>query len=244
MDTLAQRRLARCYSVGDLRRAAKKRLPRAVFDFADGAAEDETTMHRNSAGFDGHDLVPSTLVDVADVRMATSVLGQPVELPVILAPTGMTRLFHPDGETAVARAGHGAGTIYTLSAMSKSSSAAAFAAAPMSSRLSRSARARACWAAPTCTGLQQAVRQASTARSSCCEPRSSGRSPSWVARTWPISTRRSDASASTHPGCTHTLCAEASASTPRVGDATTPVPEALIGRPGQGPSGRGPRVVG
>ena len=81
MDTLTQRRLARCYSVGDLRRAAKKRLPRAVFDFADGAAEDETTMHRNSAGFDGHDLVPSTLVDVADVRMATSVLGQPVEPP-------------------------------------------------------------------------------------------------------------------------------------------------------------------
>ena len=78
-------------------------------------------MQRNSAGFDRYDLLPSTLVDVADVRLATSVLGQAVEFPVILAPTGMTRLFHPDGEKGVARAAHRAGTIYTLSAMSSTS---------------------------------------------------------------------------------------------------------------------------
>ena len=78
-------------------------------------------MQRNSAGFDRYDLLPSTLVDVAEVRLATSVLGQAVEFPVILAPTGMTRLFHPDGEKGVARAAHRAGTIYTLSAMSSTS---------------------------------------------------------------------------------------------------------------------------
>ena len=130
MRSPRERRLARCHSIHDLRGTAKGRLPRAVFDFADGGAEDETTLRRNTAGFDRFELVPKVLVDVADVRINTSILGQQIDLPVILAPTGMNRLFHPDGERAVARAGHRAGTVYTLSSMSSMSIAELAAAAP------------------------------------------------------------------------------------------------------------------
>ena len=116
-----ERRLARCHSIADLRQVAKRRLPRAVFDYADGGAEDEVTERRNSAAFQRYDLVPKVLVDVSEVNITTTVLGQPIDLPLILAPTGLTRLFHHEGELAVARAAERAGTIYTLSALSSTS---------------------------------------------------------------------------------------------------------------------------
>ena len=112
------RRLARSHSIADLRRLAKRRLPRAVFDYADGAAEDEVTARRNEAAFEDYELLPRVLRDVSSVDLSTTVLGTPVSMPVLLAPTGMTRLFHHDGETAAARAAHRAGVVYTLSSLS------------------------------------------------------------------------------------------------------------------------------
>ena len=112
------RRLARSHSIADLRRLAKRRLPRAVFDYADGAAEDEVTARRNEAAFEDYELLPRVLRDVSSVDLSTTVLGTPVSMPVMLAPTGMTRLFHHDGETAAARAAHRAGVVYTLSSLS------------------------------------------------------------------------------------------------------------------------------
>ena len=111
-------RLARCHSIADLRRLTKRRLPRAVFDYADGAAEDEVTARRNEAAFEDYELLPRVLRDVSSVDLSTTVLGAPVSMPVLLAPTGMTRLFHHDGETAAARAAHRAGVVYTLSSLS------------------------------------------------------------------------------------------------------------------------------
>ena len=112
------RRLARSHSIADLRRLAKRRLPRAVFDYADGAAEDEVTARRNEAAFEDYELLPRVLRDVSSVDLSTTVLGTPVSMPVLLAPTGMTRLFHHDGEAAAARAAHRAGVVYTLSSLS------------------------------------------------------------------------------------------------------------------------------
>lgn len=113
-----ERRLARCYSIADLRRVAKRRLPRGVFDYVDGGAEDEVTERRNASGFENYELIPRVLLDVSEIDTSTTVLGRTIDFPVILAPTGMSRLVHHEGEPAVARAAQRAGTIYTLSSMS------------------------------------------------------------------------------------------------------------------------------
>ena len=112
------RTLARCHSIADLRRAARRRLPRAVFDYMDGAAEDEVTLRRNSDDFSQYELIPRCLTGVKDVDLSVSVLGVRIAAPFVLAPTGMSRLFHHAGEAAAARAAHKAGTMYSLSSMS------------------------------------------------------------------------------------------------------------------------------
>ena len=117
MLDITRRRLARCYSLADLRLAARRRLPGAVFDYLDGGAEDEVTLYRNSAGFAAYELLPRALVDVSRVDLQTTVLGQAVAWPVMLSPTGLSRLFHHEGEKAVVRAAARAGTIYTLSSV-------------------------------------------------------------------------------------------------------------------------------
>src|SRR4051794_41179042 len=96
---------------------ARKTVPRPIFDYADGAAWDEVTARRNRAAFEDVTLHPRALVDVSTVDLTTTVLGGEVALPIIVAPTGLTGLQHPDGEVAVARAAHAAGTITTLSTM-------------------------------------------------------------------------------------------------------------------------------
>jgi L-lactate dehydrogenase (cytochrome) len=111
------RRLARCHNIHDLRRAARRRLPRAVFDYVDGGAEDEHTLARNTRAFDDLALVPRVLRDVDDVDLTTTILGAPAALPIALAPTGFTRMTHHEGELAVARAAGRAGLPYTLSTM-------------------------------------------------------------------------------------------------------------------------------
>ena len=120
-DYVNNRILAGCHSIADLRRAAKRRLPRAVFDYMDGAAEDEVTLRRNQADFGRYELLPHFLVDVGNIDLSTRALGADLDAPFILAPTGMSRLFHHTGERAVARAAQKAGTMYSLSSVATTS---------------------------------------------------------------------------------------------------------------------------
>jgi L-lactate dehydrogenase (cytochrome) len=116
LDPVA-RRLARVANVADLRRIAKRRLPRGVFDYIDGGAEDERTLAENSAAFARIEFQPRVLRGVGTVDPATTLLGRPLPMPLVLAPTGFTRIADPDGELAVARAAARAGIPYTLSTL-------------------------------------------------------------------------------------------------------------------------------
>jgi L-lactate dehydrogenase (cytochrome) len=117
LDPVA-RRLARAASVADLRAIARRRLPRGVFDYIDGGAEDERTMAANAAAFAAVTFRPRVLRDVSEVDPSTTLLGRPLPLPLVLAPTGFSRIADPDGELAVARAAARAGLPYTLSTLS------------------------------------------------------------------------------------------------------------------------------
>ena len=112
-----ERRLSRAASVRDLRRIARKRLPRGVFDYIDGGAEDERTLRRNAEAFRRLEFRPRVLRDVGAVDTSTTLLGRPLPVPLVLAPTGFTRIATPGGELAVARAAARAGLPYTLSTM-------------------------------------------------------------------------------------------------------------------------------
>lgn len=107
--------LKRCQNIADLRRMAHWRVPAPMFHYMDGAAEDEITYRRNSSDFDHLEFLPRNLVDISEIDPSTTVMGQRIEFPVVLAPTGMSRLFHWEGERAVARAAARAGTVYSLS---------------------------------------------------------------------------------------------------------------------------------
>ena len=113
-----ERRLRRAASVADLRRIAKRRLPGGVFDYFDGGAEDERTLAANEAAFARTTFRPWVLRGVEKVDPGSPVLGTPVDYPLILAPTGFTRIADPQGELAVARAADRAGLPYTLSTLS------------------------------------------------------------------------------------------------------------------------------
>src|SRR5262245_45811831 len=113
-----ERRLRRAASVDDLRRIARRRVPRGVFDYIDGGAEDERTLAANSTAFANRTFVPRVLRDVHRVDTSTTLLGRPLPFPLVLAPTGFTRIADPEGELAVARAAARAGLPYTLSTMS------------------------------------------------------------------------------------------------------------------------------
>src|SRR5207248_4954455 len=116
---LVTRRLAGAACVADLRRIARRRLPRGVFDYIDGGAEDERTLAANSDAFARTTFRPRVLRNVAAVNPSTTLLGRPVPIPLVLAPTGFTRIADPDGELAVARAAAEAGVPYTLSTRSE-----------------------------------------------------------------------------------------------------------------------------
>ncbi len=113
--------LERCFSIEDLRQRARYKLPRPIFDYMDGGAEDEWTMRRNTSGFDDVVLTPRVLTGRTTVEMNTNVLGATLDWPLICAPTGASRFYHPDGERAVARACARAGVGYTLSTMATTS---------------------------------------------------------------------------------------------------------------------------
>ncbi len=124
------RSITRALTIDDLRRLARRRLPRAVYDFVEGGAGDERTVTRNRAAFDRLLFRPRVLVDVSKREQATTVLGQRVATPVLVSPTGMAGLCWPKGEVAAARAAHEAGTIYTLSTHSSCSIEEVAAEAP------------------------------------------------------------------------------------------------------------------
>jgi len=110
-------RLASCNNVADFRRIAKRRLPAPVFHYMDGGADDERTLRRNTDAFDDYELLPSQLSDVSRVDLSTTLFGQPLEWPVMISPTGASRLFHRDGEPAVARNAERYGMLYSLSTL-------------------------------------------------------------------------------------------------------------------------------
>lgn len=110
--------IEQCYNLDDFRQLARRRLPAPLFHFMDGGADDEGTLRSNISAFDACQLLPSALTDISDLDISTTVLGQKVDWPVMLAPTGINRIFHHEGERAVARAAAKSGTIYSLSTMS------------------------------------------------------------------------------------------------------------------------------
>jgi L-lactate dehydrogenase (cytochrome) len=111
------RRLRRAANVEDLRRIAKRRLPRGVFDYIDGGAEDERTLASNVEAIRSLTFQPRVMRDVTNVDVSTTVLGRKWDMPVGFGPTGFTRIAHSQGELAVARAAARAGVPYTLSTM-------------------------------------------------------------------------------------------------------------------------------
>ena len=111
------RRLAKAASVADMRRIAKRRLPGGVFDYIDGGAEDESALRRNSSAYAEIEFRPRVLRDVGNVDASTTLLGKELAFPLVLAPTGFTRIADPAGELAVARAAERAGVPYSLSTL-------------------------------------------------------------------------------------------------------------------------------
>ena len=109
--------LGACHNIADLRRLARKRLPAPVFHYIDGGADDELTLRRNTAAFDDYELLPAQLSDVSRIDTRSSLFGQTVDWPVMISPTGASKLFHGAGEPAVARAAAEFGMIYSLSTL-------------------------------------------------------------------------------------------------------------------------------
>lgn len=124
------RRLARALTVKDLARIARRTTPRSVFDYVHGAAEDEVSIARARRAFASVEFEPRVLHDVAEVDTSTTILGTPASLPLIMAPTGFTRMMQHEGEIAVARAAARAGVPYTLSTMGTTSPAELMRAVP------------------------------------------------------------------------------------------------------------------
>jgi len=105
----------------DLRAAARVRMPSVLFDYIEGSAGEEITAAWNRNAFSRYEFLPRTLRDVSTMNLSTTVQGIPIDLPIIAAPTGMTRMFHHEGKLAVAKASHKAGTTYSLSSVATTS---------------------------------------------------------------------------------------------------------------------------
>lgn len=119
--TRLQRRLDRCASVWDVRELARRRAPRAVFDYTDGGAMSETSLRRSREAYQRVQFTPRVLRDVADVDLGIDVLGMRNALPFVFAPTGFTRMMNTAGEPAVARVAAEAGIAYGLSTLGTTS---------------------------------------------------------------------------------------------------------------------------
>jgi L-lactate dehydrogenase (cytochrome) len=106
-----------CNNIMDFRRIARRRLPTSVFNYLDGGADDEWTLGRNTDAFNDYELLPSQLSDVSAIDLRSTLFGQAVDWPVMIAPTGASKLFHRDGEPAVVRAADKFGMVYSLSTL-------------------------------------------------------------------------------------------------------------------------------
>ena len=111
------RRLQSAANVSDLRKISKRRLPGGVFDYIDGAAEDELTLHRNSEAFQNVEFKPRVFRDVSFISLKSTLFGKELDFPLVMAPTGFGRIANSQGELAVARAADRAGIPYTLSSL-------------------------------------------------------------------------------------------------------------------------------
>ncbi len=114
-------RAGNCYNIADFERLARKRLPAPLYHYIAGGADDERTVVANVDSFDRYRFAPEYLKDIRTIDMRRTVLGRELAWPLILAPTGMTRMFHKDGEVGVAREAARSGAGYTLSTMATSS---------------------------------------------------------------------------------------------------------------------------
>jgi L-lactate dehydrogenase (cytochrome) len=110
-------RVAQCSNIGDFRAMARRRLPSPIFHYIDGAADDEVTFRRNTEAYESCDLVPSVLAGVETIDMSTTVMGQRLAMPLFCSPTALQRLFHHDGERAVAKAAEKFGTMFGVSSL-------------------------------------------------------------------------------------------------------------------------------
>lgn len=110
--------MAMILNIEDLRELAKRRIPRAIFDYADGGSYDERTIRRNAADLDAMTFRQRVMVDVSKISLATTFLGSPVSMPLGIGPTGLAGLFHADGEILGARAAAACGIPFCLSTMS------------------------------------------------------------------------------------------------------------------------------
>lgn len=125
-----RRHLSQAHTIDDLRALARRRVPPSVFDYVDGAAEQEISLSRARAAFSSVEFHPRVLRDVSAVETSTDVLGKPASFPLVLAPTGFTRMMNHEGEIAVARAAARAGVPYCLSTMGTTDLEDVRAAAP------------------------------------------------------------------------------------------------------------------
>ena len=110
-------RLKHCHNFHDFRKLAKRRLPSPIFNYIDGAADDEVTYRRNTESFETCDLVPNVLTGVEDIDMSVTVMGQKLDMPIYCSPTALQRLFHHDGERAVAAAAAKYSTMFGVSSL-------------------------------------------------------------------------------------------------------------------------------
>ncbi len=106
-----------CHNFRDFRELARRRLPKPIFHYIDGAADDEVTYRRNTQAYEEVDLVPNVLSGVADIDMSVTIFGKKLDMPIYCAPTALQRLFHHDGERAVARAAQKYGTMFGVSSL-------------------------------------------------------------------------------------------------------------------------------
>lgn len=116
-----QRVLASCHTVNDVRRRAKRVLPKAVFDYLEGGSDEESTLRENLLAFRAWQFQPRSLNDVSQADPSCTLLGKDLALPLVLAPTGYTRMMHPEGESAVARAAASARVPYAISTVATTS---------------------------------------------------------------------------------------------------------------------------
>jgi L-lactate dehydrogenase (cytochrome) len=110
-------RLSDCHNVDDFRVLAQKRLPKPVFDYIDGAADDEATRRRNTTAYGDCDLIPNVLAGVETVDMSVTVLGRKIGMPLFLSPTAVQRMFHRDGEAAVGAVAQANDTWFGISSL-------------------------------------------------------------------------------------------------------------------------------